>query len=310
MVLIVRRDEVAECLGVEPTFAGALDVLEEAFRAHGVPGKVHTSPNEHTEIQYPPEGTAEKDLWIMPMYVPPIGCAAMRIGAAGDSLIALYDFEHMGIQAVLQDEPLGPLRSGLPLALAAKHLAKRGARTLGCIGGGPALEVAVAATAPILPIEEVVQYPVSSGSVGLGSITGVTTRRASSLEEAARTDVIFLSADGGDALRAEWLKPGQLLAAIDGRALPPEIAAELNLVYASRRHAGIEDTTRGAELGEVLRGERPGARDDEPVIFASQPDVGFCDVATAWWCFGVAKQLGLGVEVPLAALHTTDAGSL
>lgn len=29
MVLIVRRDEVAECVRVEATFAGALDVLED-----------------------------------------------------------------------------------------------------------------------------------------------------------------------------------------------------------------------------------------------------------------------------------------
>jgi len=312
MVLIVRRDEVADCVRSDPTFTGALGVLETAFRAFGVPGQIHTTPGERTELRYQPDGNAEKHLWIMPMYVPPIGCAAMRIGADDDSIIALYDFEYMGIQGTLQDAPLGPLRAGLPLALAAKHLASPGARTLGCIGGGPALAIAVAATAAILPIEEVVQYTPDRGTALRDGAPGVRTRRASTPEAVARgADILFVSSEGGATLDAGWLKAGQLVAAIDGSTISREIMAEASVVYASRQHAGVEDQGGPPELGEVLRGERSARRgNDDVVLFASQPNIGVCDVATGWWCYQVARERGLGVDVPLAPLPETDSASL
>lgn len=312
MVLIVRRDEVADCVRSDPTFAGALSVLETAFRAFGLPGQIHTTPGERTEIHYSPDRAAEKNLWIMPMYVPPIGCAAMRIGAGDDSIIAVYDFEYMGIQGTLQDAPLEPLRAGLPLALAAKHLAPPGARTLGCIGGGPALAIAVAATAAILPIEDVVQYTLDPAAGAADAALPVRTRRASTPEEVARgADILFVSDEGGATLDARWLKAGQLVAATDGRSIPPEIMAEASLVHASRQHAGVDDQGGPPELGEVLRGDRPGWRGDaDVVLFVSQPNIGVCDAATGWWCYQVARERGLGVNVSLAPLPATESTSL
>jgi ornithine cyclodeaminase/alanine dehydrogenase-like protein (mu-crystallin family) len=61
------------------------------------------------------------------------------------------------------------------------------------------------------------------------------------------------------------------------------------------------------ELGDVMRGEHPGrTSEDEVAGFVSPPDLGFVDGATAWWCYQPARQLGVGVDVPLVSREPLD----
>ena len=80
MVLILQRDAVDKYVRRSPKYGGALALLETSFRELSLHNRVVSYRNERTRLCYPPgvqESEAGKDLWIMPMYMPAIGCAAM-----------------------------------------------------------------------------------------------------------------------------------------------------------------------------------------------------------------------------------------
>ena len=320
MVLVVRRDEVEECLRREPGYEGALAVLETSFRELGLHNRVVSYRDERTRLRYPPdvdEAQVEKDLWIMPMYIPAIGCGAMRIGSGDDSIIAVYDFQYMGLQAILQDRPLDGVRIGLPLALAAKYLGPPKAPQIGCIGAGAAAEAAVTAMAAG-------QRPARVAIRGRDGVRGedlarhlsvnlgVPAQPVASAEDATRGAGIVIIAPeemGRGRVRDAWVAPSTLIATSDPDAVEPATRVRATVIHASRRHAPAWAAQEGpiVELGDVIRGEHPGrAREDEIFVFVSPPGIGFYDVVTAWWCYGVAKQQGLGVEVPLVSSEPLD----
>src|SRR5688500_2071601 len=74
-------------------------------------------------------------------------------------VVCLFDSETSELVAVIEADRLGQLRTGAASGVAARHLARSGARTLGVIGCGHQAETQVACVRAAVPsIEHVVAY--------------------------------------------------------------------------------------------------------------------------------------------------------
>ena len=119
-------------------------------------------------------------------------------------------FEHGETQAVIEASRLGQLRTGAASAVAAKHLAKPAARTLGVIGCGYQARTQVACIREALPgIEETVAYCRNEKSLK-AFCKEVGAEAGESHRDAAACDVVVTMTTSRDpVLRGEWLQAGR-----------------------------------------------------------------------------------------------------
>ena len=122
---------------------------------------------------------------------------------------------------MIDADKLGQLRTGAASGVAARHLARRGASSLGVIGCGWQAESQVACIRAALPgIERVVAYCRTESSLRAfcdrhGAEAGESPR-----DPAACDVVVTVTSSPDPVLRGEWLGPGTLVCAVganDGR---------------------------------------------------------------------------------------------
>jgi ornithine cyclodeaminase/alanine dehydrogenase-like protein (mu-crystallin family) len=134
------------------TPADAYTAVEESFRRLAR-GAVDNPARVRAAI---PGG----DFAVMPCVDRELGYAGLKAYAwlpnGTPFLIALFSLEHARIEAVLEAELLGRIRTAAASAVAAKHLMRAGAKTLGVFGAGRQAASHVVALRAGLPIERVV----------------------------------------------------------------------------------------------------------------------------------------------------------
>src|SRR5262249_47029399 len=135
--------------------AEAVEAVEACFRRMAT-GGVHIAPRRRLEVE---DGRladmAASDLGLGDAGGK--GDVGMAQGAA--FAVALFPGERPELVAVIEADWLGRLRTGAASAVAAKHLARDDATTLGVIGCGGQAETQVACIRAALPrIEHVVAY--------------------------------------------------------------------------------------------------------------------------------------------------------
>jgi ornithine cyclodeaminase/alanine dehydrogenase-like protein (mu-crystallin family) len=144
------------------------------------------------------------------------GLACVKQYAAGADAVSFVVvlFEHGETKAVIEASRLGQLRTGAASAVAAKHLAKPAARTLGVIGCGYQAHTQVACIREVLPgIEETVAYCRNEKSLK-AFCKEVGAQAGESHRDAAACDVVVTITTSRDpVLRGEWLEPGALVCA-------------------------------------------------------------------------------------------------
>lgn len=238
--------------------------------------------------------------------------------AEGASFVfALFSAEAPELLALIEADRLGQLRTGAASAVAARRLAKPGARTLGLIGTGWQAESQLACLRAALPgLEHVVAY----------------SRTAERLEEfcrrfdcepgeynrdAAEQDVVVTITTSRDpVLRGEWLRPGALVCAaganwIKARELDNAVLERATFVCCdsleqARLEAGdlVEPVERGVldwlevhELAEVVGGEVAGRQDEDDIVVFKSVGIASEDVAVATLVHERARERGLGIEL-------------
>ncbi|MDX6481539.1 MAG: hypothetical protein QOG85_2049 [Gaiellaceae bacterium] len=145
--------------------------------------------------------------------------AGFRDGAR--FVVLLFRADSPELVAVLEADKLGQLRTGAASGVAAKHLARPGARSLGLIGCGWQAESQLAAIRAALPgLERVVAYCRNEERLRAfceehGAEPGESHR------DAGECDVVVTVTTSKDpVLRGEWLRAGALVCAVganDGR---------------------------------------------------------------------------------------------
>jgi len=135
-------------------------------------------------------------------------------------MVCINDTETGAPLAFMSANLLSATRTGAVPGVAAKYLTRKGAKTVGLIGGGPINKACLMAICETVPsLEEITLYDIvpekaEAFLAETGKVLGKKTRVAKSTEDAlSDADVISIAAAGTKDVEIKdcWLKPGSLL---------------------------------------------------------------------------------------------------
>ena len=285
--------DVAELLSP----AEAVEAIEACFRRMAA-GEVHNKPRYRLPLEHGALAVmSASDLGLG--YAGAKVYAGFREGAR--FAVLLFRADEPQLVAVLEADELGRLRTGAASAVAARHLARDGATSLGVIGCGRQADTQVACIRAALPaIDHVVAYcrtesPLHDFCERHGAEPGESHR------DPGECDVVVTVTSSPDpVLRGEWLRPGALVCAVganDGRR------RELDNVVLQRASfvccdsvddarlesadliepvaSGVLDWLEVHELQEVVAGETIGRQSDDDVVVFKSNGLAAWDVAAA-----------------------------
>jgi alanine dehydrogenase len=277
--------------------AAAVDAIEACFRRLAG-GGVENRPRYRLRLEH-------GALAVMAAADLELGYAGAKVYAGfaegARFVVTLFRTGSPELVAVIDADKLGRLRTGAASGVAAKHLARPGATTLGVIGCGWQAATQVACIRAAVPgIERVVAY----------CRTKATLREfcerndcepGESHRDAGECDIVVTVTGSPDpVLRGEWLNEGALVCAVganDGRR------RELDNVVLERAsfvccdsiedarlesadliepiEGGLLDWLEVHELQEVVAGELAGRQADEDIVVFKSNGLAAWDIAAA-----------------------------
>ena len=293
--------------------ADAVAAVEGCFRRMAG-GTVHIAPRRRLELE---EGRladmAASDLELG--YAGVKAYAGFRDGAA--FVVALFAVDRPELVAVIEADWLGRLRTGAASAVAARHLAREGATTLGVIGCGGQAETQVTCMRAALPsLEHVVAYCRTERNLN-EFCKRVGAEPAESQRDAAAHDVVVTITTSRDpVVRGEWLRPGALVCAAGAnngtsRELDNVVLERASFVccdwlpQAREESAdliepvetGVLDWLEVHELQEVVGGDLPGRQSPDDIVVFKSNGIAAWDVAIAAAAVERARERRVGTEL-------------
>jgi alanine dehydrogenase len=291
----------------------AVEAVEDSFR-HLAAGSAENKPRYRL-------GLDEGRLAVMSAADLELGYAGVKAyGAFGEGArfcVLLFDARSPELHAVIEADKLGQLRTGAASAVAARHLARPDARTLGVLGCGWQARGQVAAIRAAVPsIERTVVYCRTAERLE-AFCRELEAEPAESQREAAEQEVVVTITNSRDpVIRGEWLQPGALVCAAganDGRSRELDNVVLERAVFVccdSLEQARLEsadliepvesgslDWLEVHELQEVVAGEVRGrASPDDIVVFKSN-GLAAWDVAAAAAAYERARTQGTGRDL-------------
>jgi alanine dehydrogenase len=307
MPLYVTESDVEALLTPEDAVAA----IEECFRRMAR-GAIENMPRRRLRLD-------DGALAVMAAADRELGVAGSKVYAAtrrGVPFVVTL-FSDGETAALIEADRLGRLRTGAASGVAARHLAKSDARTLGIIGCGHQAETQVACICAALPgIEQVVAYcrtpeRLEAFCERVGAEPGESHR------DAAGHDVVVTATTSKDpVLRGEWLSPGTLVCAM-GANVPS--SRELDDVVLERAafvccdsleqtriesgdliepiEHGVLDWLEVHELHEVVAGETEGRQSDDDIVVFKSNGLAAWDVAIGVAALERARERGIGQKL-------------
>jgi len=250
-----------------------------------------------------------------------LGVAGLKTYAVSEGggrfVVVLFAVDHAEVLAVIEADRLGQMRTGAASAVAARHLARPGASSLGVLGTGWQAETQVLCMRAALPgIERVVAYSRNDEALErfcerFGAEAGEYNK------DAAEMDVVVTITSSKDpVLRGEWLKPGALVCAcganrIKSRELDNAVVERAAFVCCDSKEqahieAGdlVEPVERGVldwlevhELSEVVGGEVQGRAQDDDIVLFKSLGIAAEDLAVGALVLERARERAVGTEL-------------
>ncbi|MFI7007720.1 ornithine cyclodeaminase family protein [Streptomyces sp. NPDC050145] len=242
------------------------------------------------------------------------------------SIITLIDPETGQYEALLFGAPVTQVRTAAASAVATKHLARPGARTLGLIGAGAQARTHLAAHALVCDLDEVVVWSRSRATVDAFAAhareAGFAVKVADGPEQVAReADVLCTLTPSREPLvRGAWFRPGLHVNAVGAPPRPDHREIDTTGIVRSRvivdsfsvacgesgevliplaEGAITEDHFR-TELGDVITGRAVGRSAEDEVTLYNSVGLGIQDVAAARLVVDAARRQGIGTLVELS----------
>ena len=309
MPLYLTEEDVETVL----TISDALDAVEGSFRRQAA-GEIENRPRYRLRLD-------SGQLAVMAAVDLGIGVAGVKTYAAGPErvkfVLVLFHAEDHGVLAVIEADQLGRLRTGAASGVAAKHLAKESAVSLGVLGCGWQAETQVAAIRAALPdLAETVVY-CRDPERREAFANAVGAEAAESHQEAAAQDVVVTITTSKDpVLRGEWLRPGTLVCAVganvarnrelDNAVLERAAFVCCDSLENARLESGdlIEPVSQGVldwlevhELAEVVAGDVPGRQSDDDIVVFKSNGIAAWDVAAGAAVLALARERGVGLDL-------------
>jgi alanine dehydrogenase len=241
----------------------------------------------------------------------------VAMGGGARFSVLLFRADDPALVAVIDADRLGQLRTGAASAVAARHLARPEARSLGVIGCGWQAESQIACIRAALPgIERVVASCRTPEKLrAFCKRTGAEP--AEDQRDAGAQHVVVTATTSRDpVLRGDWLRPGTLVCAI-GANVPSHRELDNGVIERAafvccdsraqaRRESGdlIEPVAAGVldwlevhELQEVVAGEVQGRADPDDIVVFKSNGLASWDVALAALVFERAVEQGVGTPL-------------
>jgi alanine dehydrogenase len=305
----LNEAEVADLI----TAAEAVPVLEDCFRRMAA-GSVDNVPRR----RLPFEDGSFAAMYAVDRQLGYAGVKAYTV-AAGRATFALLLFDLAGgdLAAVLEADTAGQRRTGAASGVAAKHLARSGATTLGVIGCGWQAEAQVEAIRAAVPsLERVVAYCRTPERLQ-AFCAKVGAEPADSHADAAQQDVVVTITTSRDpVLRGDWLREGALVCAAGAndsrkRELDNVVLERAAFVCCDSREdaklesgdliepveAGVLDWLEVHELQEVVVGDLAGRQSDDDVVVFKSNGLAAWDVAIGADLVRRARERGIGTTL-------------
>ena len=317
MAIFLSENDVKQLL----TVTMAIDAVESAHRdlANGL---AQDTPRARTRL---PQTVLHMLQGALPAQGV-IGYKAYTTNRSGNRfLVHLFDSASGVLQAVIEADYLGMIRTGAASAVAAKYLARPESAVAGVFGSGWQAEGHIRAICAALPLKQVKvcgRQPekLNSFCARLQEMTGVemlptlspeTTVRGSDLVGTVTTAVSPL-------FDAEWLEPGTHINAAGSNAL---IRQELSEAAVRRCAVVCVDSIPTAlaeagdllpllekgrlhprqliELGDVMIGRRSGRQNAGDITLFESQGMAIQDLALGVRLLAAAREQGLGVSLPM-----------
>ncbi len=309
MPLWLSEDDVASL--VSP--GEAVPVIEECFRRIAA-AQVELMPRRRFTIE-------DGQFAVMAATDRGLGVAGLKsytvVNGSLQFVVCLFSLADGSLTALVEADRLGQVRTGAASGVAAKHLARRGAASLGLIGAGWQAESQLAAIRAAVPSIErvVVSSRTRERAEAFAGRHGAEVAETPS--DAGACDVVVTATTSRDpVLRGDWLTEGALVCAIGAndpraRELDSQVIARATLVCCdsledARLESGdlIEPIAAGQldwlevqELHSIVAGELPGRQADDDVIVFKSHGIAPWDVAIGHEVVRRARERGVGVEL-------------
>ena len=291
--LFLTEEDVARLLSP----AEAVGVVEECFRRMAR-GAVTNRPRYRLPLEH---GT----LAVMAASDLELGFAGAKVYSGfregARFAVLLFHADRPELVAVIDADTLGQLRTGAASGVAAKHLARAGASSLGVIGCGWQAETQVACIRAAVPgIARVVAYCRTEATLRAFCEAHGADAGESPADAAACDVVVTVTNSPDPVLRGEWLHPGALVCAVganDGRRreLDNVVLARASFVCCDSLEdariesadlvepvaAGVLDWLEVHELQEVVAGDIAGRQSGDDIVVFKSNGLAAWDVAAA-----------------------------
>lgn len=325
MTLLVNRDEARRLLSMRE----AIDAVEGAFRAHAagrvrMPQRAVVEVPAHAGIHLSMPawvGGAEEGLGLKVVTVYPDNPAARGLPTVM-AIMVLNDPSSGAVLAIMDAGYMTAVRTGAAGGVAARYLARAGARTAGIFGAGVQAETQLEAICAVRPIEAATVYDsdparASNYVAAMSRRLSIDVKVASEPREAVTGKDIVVTATTSPrpVFDGAWLEPGQHVTAV-GAHTPATRELDtvtitrsrvvVDLVEACLAEAGdiiipIREGAMGtghihASLGEVVSGQKPGRQSEEEITVFKSVGLALQDVAVARLVYDKARASGAGTE--------------
>lgn len=316
MALFIGEEDVARIL----TMPLALAAVESAHRELSL-GQACDEPRQRSRL---PQTTLHVLQGALPLH-DAIGYKAYSSNRSGVRfLVHLFSASSGALRAVIAANRLGMMRTGAASGVATRCLARADARVAGIFGAGWQAEGQIEALCAVRPLTLCKVYarrrePLLDFCSRMTARTGIEVRAAASPEETVRgSDIVSTITTSAQALfEAAWLAPGTHINAAGSNSLIRRELGEdvlkrcagivVDSVDTAVREAGdlLPWLEKGRlhrrqliELGDVLTGIRPGRTSEEAITLFESQGMAVQDLALAVRLEALAREQGLGVELP------------
>jgi ornithine cyclodeaminase/alanine dehydrogenase len=316
MPLLLREPDVVALL----TMDEALAAVEAAFLKLGR-GEADNRPRQRAHA-------GQAVLQAMPAALRDVGLGLKAYTVARTGLrflVLLWDAETGGLEAIIEADNLGRIRTGAASGVATRFLARADAAVVGLVGTGWQAATQLEAICRVRPIREARVYSRSAArraafAEAMGAqlglpVVAVDTPRAA-VDEA---DVVATITSASEPVfDGAWLKPGAhvnvagsnrprhrevddetvrraALVTVDDVAQARIEAGDLLLPI----EAGVLSWDRVVPLADVVAGKVPGRRDEADITLFKSLGIAAEDVAAARVVVDKARRLGVGETLPV-----------
>ncbi len=306
MPLWLSEEDVASLA----TPADAVPVIEDCFRRMAA-GEVELMPRRRFGIDggyFAVMAAADRGL----------GVAGLKSYTVVEGKLAfvvcLFDLTTGELAATIAADRLGQIRTGAASGVAAKHLARTGATSIGIFGAGWQAHSQLAAIRAAVPTLErvVVSSRTRERTESFAHANGAEVAETPS--DAAACDIVVTVTTADDpVLRGEWLREGALVIAVgandprkrelDAQVIPRASFVCCDSIEDAKLESGdlIEPIAAGKldwlevhELHEVVAGEVVGRQSDRDIVVFKSNGIAPWDIALAHELVRRARERGVG----------------